>query len=230
MAGLRPFQRCAVAGSPEMMKWLLEQYGDIIKPELPKLSNAGISWALASVFEENAAEMLELLLENGAALNIDDGSWMPTPMRKIVPLRLLFFKCIVPNNMKQQRPSALVEHFGNALATTPLGTEVAQEQKEQATGALRNLMGENQAAIAAQIAAWEHGKMKHAQKCQVTCQQAPCVLTAKAIMIQARGGPRPGSQGGRVVYIEGCTDPQAHSNCRSSPQRGPGQQRRAGEC
>jgi ankyrin repeat protein len=120
MAGPRPFQRCAIAGQPETMRWCIERYGDIILPELPKLSNAGMSWALASVFEENQAEMLELLLEHGAQLNIDDGSWMPTPMRKVLPLRLAFLRCIVPLQLQSKHPNALIEHFGSGLATTPL--------------------------------------------------------------------------------------------------------------
>ena len=63
---------------------------------------------------------LQVLLANGAKLNIDDGSWMPTPMRKVLPLRLVFLRCLVPMNLKNARPSALIEHFGSALASTPL--------------------------------------------------------------------------------------------------------------
>ena len=54
--------RCAVAGQPETMQWLIETYPDILLPELPKLSNAGMSFAMAAVFEENSAEMLEVTL------------------------------------------------------------------------------------------------------------------------------------------------------------------------
>ena len=120
MAGIRPFQRCAIGGQPETMRWLLQTYGEYITPELPGLSAAGMSWALAACFEENSAEMLEVLLEHGAAVNADDGSWVPAPMKKLPPLKFVFLEAIVPTLLRAQRPSALIEHFGNALATTPL--------------------------------------------------------------------------------------------------------------
>lgn len=102
-AGLRVFERCAVAGLPGTMRFLIEQYPDHILPYMTRLNPyAGISMCMAAVFEENAAEMLSILIENGADPNLDDGSWLPAPVKKAPPMKLLL-KFMLPKLLRNKR-------------------------------------------------------------------------------------------------------------------------------
>ena len=119
IAGVECFQRCAIGGSHTTMRWIIEQYPSYVLPQLKGLAPCGMSWPLAAVFEENSAEMLELLLEHGANLNVDDGSWLPAMVKKNVLLRNIF-PLIMRNGSRAKKPSGLIGHFGFCLRTTPL--------------------------------------------------------------------------------------------------------------
>lgn len=120
VAGLRVFERCAVGGQPETMAWLLEQYSMFIEPTLDQLCTSGMSWCLAATFEENAAEMLQLLIDHGATPNIDDGSWLPKPFKEKPPLRFLVPKILALLWRRSKKPSNILETFANCIGATPL--------------------------------------------------------------------------------------------------------------
>ena len=103
------------------MRWLLETYPDLIKPTLSKCCAAGLSWCLAACFEENDAEMLQILIDAGADPNIDDGSWMPKPVRDKPLMRYVILpRVLALLHRTIKRPSNLIEVFSNCLGATPL--------------------------------------------------------------------------------------------------------------
>ena len=119
-AGINCFERCAVGGKVETMRWLIETYPDVIKPQLSKVTLTGATWAHLAVFEENSAEMLTVLLEHGANPNIDTGKWIPEGMEKSPLLRFLVPFLMSTSLRVKAQPPGLMDHMGNCLKSTAL--------------------------------------------------------------------------------------------------------------